>query len=124
MVYQELLSIMSDEDYGDITDSKIGRDVVIEFKTAEETGKSFPSTQIRVKPNTSVLNDDDKVVERWLDEQKSIKELFKHYSYDEMNELMNDWLNGVPSDSEDESPSVSVKPEQSVEKAFDDLFTG
>ena len=37
---------------------------------------------------------------------------------------MNDWLNGVPSDSEDESPSVSVKPEQSVEKAFDDLFTG
>jgi hypothetical protein len=124
MVYQELLSIMSDEDYGDITDSKIGRDVVVEFKTAEETGKSFPSTQIRVKPNTSVLNDDDKVVERWLDEQKSIKELFKHYSYDEMNELMNDWLNGVPSDSEDESPSVSVKPEQSVEKAFDDLFTG
>jgi len=48
-VYQELLSIIADPDYGDITDPVSGRDVVVEFKTAEETGKSFPSTNIRVK---------------------------------------------------------------------------
>ena len=40
-VYQELLSIIADPDYGDITDATNGRDVAVEFKTAEETGKSF-----------------------------------------------------------------------------------
>ena len=45
-VYQELLSIIADPDYGDITDQVSGRDVAVEFKTAEETGKSFPSTSI------------------------------------------------------------------------------
>ena len=122
MVYTELLSIMSDEDYGNISDTKTGRDVVIEFKTAEETGKSFPSTQIRVKPNTTSLNDDEKIINQWLENQKSIKELFKHYSYDEMTQLMNDWLEGVPSDSKDESivPNGKVK---SVEESFDELFT-
>ena len=36
-VYQELLSIIADPDYGDISDPVNGRDVVVEFKTAEET---------------------------------------------------------------------------------------
>ena len=51
MVYQELLSIIADPDYGDITDPVNGRDIVVEFKTSEETGRSFPMTSIRVKPN-------------------------------------------------------------------------
>ena len=36
-VYQELLSIIADPDYGDISDPVNGRDVVVEFLTAEET---------------------------------------------------------------------------------------
>jgi len=123
MVYTELLSIMSDEDYGDITDTKNGRDVVVDFQTKEETGKSFPSTKIRVKPNITTLNDDDKVIGRWIDEQKSIKELFKHYTYDEMTELMNDWLDGVSSDSNMETTSISNTKEKSVENSFAELFT-
>ena len=43
-VYQELLSII-DPDYGDITDPISGRDVSVEFKTAEETGASFHQHQ-------------------------------------------------------------------------------
>ena len=31
--YQELLSIINDPDYGDITDPKNGRDITLEFKT-------------------------------------------------------------------------------------------
>ena len=33
-VYQELLSVIADPDYGDIADPINGRDVVVEFKTA------------------------------------------------------------------------------------------
>ena len=35
-VYQELLSIIFDPDYGDITDPVNGRDVVVEFITAKK----------------------------------------------------------------------------------------
>ena len=50
-VYQELLTFIADPDYGDIADPASGRDIVVTFKTAEETGKAFPSTSIMVKPN-------------------------------------------------------------------------
>ena len=33
-VYQELLSIIADPDYGDISDSMTGRDIVVERQTA------------------------------------------------------------------------------------------
>ena len=55
-VYQELLAIIADPDYGDITDLKNGRDITVEFKTAEECGKDFPETTIRVKPNPELPN--------------------------------------------------------------------
>ncbi len=51
-VYQELLSIIADPDYGDITDPVNGRDITVEFKTAAELGKTYPETYIRVKPKT------------------------------------------------------------------------
>ena len=35
-VYQELLSVIADPDYGDITDATNGRDITIEFLSAEE----------------------------------------------------------------------------------------
>ena len=62
-VYQELLSIIADPDYGDITDPVNGRDVVVEFITAEESGASFPKTNIRVKPNQTSISDEPDVLE-------------------------------------------------------------
>jgi len=121
MVYQELLSIMCDEDYGDITDIVGGRDIQVEFITAEENGTQFPKTSIRVKPNQSSLYDDNSVIKRWIQEQKPIKELFKSYSYDEMKELLSTWLNQVPID--DEEKTISTEPTQKVEEVFDSLFS-
>lgn len=92
-VYQELLSIMADPDYGDITDLMTGRDVVVEFKTAEDTGKNFPETTIRVKPNATVAVDikNAEAVES-VKNQTNILDLFPELSYDELKEVMNAWL--------------------------------
>ena len=62
-VYQELLSIIADPDYGDITDPVNGRDVVVEFISAEESGASFPKTNIRVKPNQTQISEDTDLLE-------------------------------------------------------------
>ena len=40
-----------------------------------------------------------------------------------MKELLNNWLDGGPSESDEETESVSNKEEKSVEESFDELFT-
>ena len=131
-VYQELLSIIADPDYGDISDPINGRDVVVEFKTAEETGASFPKTSIRVKPNQIPITEDKAVLTDLLDNQKDITEVYNELSYDELAEALGDWLN--PSDGDEETTKTdttnvpastlqsAVSNTSNVTDAFDDLF--
>jgi len=128
-VYQELLSIIADPDYGDITDSVSGRDVAVEFKTAEETGKSFPSTSIRVKPNQTPITEDASALETITESQKNITDIYQERSYDELTQALNDYLNGDSSSEETTKKEEVVKtaPVSSFDKketsdAFDDLF--
>ena len=127
MVYQELLSIIADPDYGDITDPVNGRDVSVEFKTAEETGASFPKTTIRVKPNQTPLTDDSSLLENLLDKQMDIREIYQEKTYDELTEILNDWLNPSDENTEgsegvEESSTVTENVVSDASAAFDELF--
>ncbi len=106
-VYQELLSIMSDPDYGDITDLANGRDIVVEFKTAEETGKQFPETSIRVKPNQKPAVDPTNTeLLGKIANQAKLLDLFPEFTYDELKEVMNAWLH--PEDAPAVDPDVAA----------------
>ena len=134
-VYQELLTFIADPDYGDIADPMNGRDIVVTFKTAEETGKAFPSTSIMVKPNQTPITEDKNIAEMVKD-QKEITELYKELSYEDLTGVLEDWLN--PSEGEDdtetktEAVAATAAVEKTVDKktetatsaadAFDDLF--
>jgi hypothetical protein len=126
-VYQELLSIIADPDYGDITDAVNGRDVAVEFKTADETGKNFPSTSIRVKPNQTPITEDAAALDNIKDSQKEITEIYQELSYDELTQALNDYLNGGSAETKEEKPEPPKAPVSEVSKektsaAFDDLF--
>jgi hypothetical protein len=134
-VYQELLTFIADPDYGDIVDPATGRDIVVTFKTAEETGKAFPSTSIMVKPNQTPITEDKDVIESVKD-QVEITTIYKELPYDDLTGILEDWLN--PSDSDEEAETktevatakvavaktVDTKTESTAEvaDAFDDLF--
>ena len=129
-VYQELLSVIADPDYGDITDAVSGRDVSVEFITAEESGASFPKTTIRVKPNQTPISEDKAQLEGLLDNQKDINELYQELSYEELTNVLNQWLNPEASDDdtkEDTAPASVVAAEsankvEDASAAFDELF--
>ena len=125
-VYQELLSIIADPDYGDITDAVSGRDIAVEFKTAEETGKSFPSTTIRVKPNQTPITEDASALEVIKETQKNITDIYQERSYEELTEALNEYLSGT-SEEEEEPVTETVDSSNSFDAketsdAFDDLF--
>lgn len=145
-VYQELLSIISDADYGDITDPVNGRDIVVEFRTAEESGKSFPETTIRVKPNTSVAIEPAK--KDLLGKQTNILDLFPELTYEQLKSVMDAWLNpetatepvvnavsdedgdveaesvapATPSANKSPSATTSKANTEDLTKVFDNLF--
>jgi len=127
-VYQELLSVIADPDYGDITDAVSGRDISVEFITAEESGASFPKTTIRVKPNQTPIVEDKAKLENILENQKDITELYQELSYEELTEVLNLWLNPDASDEkkvETAPASVVAASTATVEDAsaaFDELF--
>ena len=130
-VYQELLSIIADPDYGDITDPVNGRDIAVEFKTAEETGKSFPSTTIRVKPNQTPITEDAAILEAIKETQKNINEIYQERSYDELAQTLGDYLNDDSTETTNEKPTKEVADvkatttsysSQETSDTFDDLF--
>lgn len=106
-VYEAILSVIADPDYGDITDLASGRDIVVEFKTAEEAGKSFPETTIIVKPNKTPAVDPTKkeLIEK-IKNQSDILDLFPELSYDELKNVMDAWLH--PEESDDDKTSATV----------------
>ena len=131
-VYQELLSIIADPDYGDITDSVNGRDVVVEFISAEESGASFPTTKIRVKPNQTPISDEPTILEKVKSSQKDIRDIYQEQSYDDLTNVLNEWLNpGDESSSEQSTPTkatetststMETKKVKDTSEAFDELF--
>ena len=123
-VYQEILGYIADPDYGDITDPANGRDLTIEYKSAEEAGTTYPTTTIRVKPNQTALADNAKTVESLLDNQKDLVSLFKKYTFDEMKEELQGWLKPADKDGGKQTEKVEApsKAKQTIDNKLDELF--
>ena len=121
MVYQELLGVMMDEDYGDITDIAQGRDITVEVIPAAETGKMYNTTTVRVKPVQTPLSDSAENAESFLENQKNVTELFNKYSFDEMKESLQKYL--APSEETETVEATSpVKEKVDLDSKIDDLF--
>ena len=135
-VYQELLSVIADPDYGDITDSMAGRDIMIERQTPAEAGNQYGKTTVRVKPNQTPITEDDNQLQSIFDNQADLTELYTEPSYDDLKEVLKNYLNPSSSEEETETITETAKPSTNtstpsattatktadVEDAFDQLF--
>jgi len=135
-VYTDLLGIIDDPDYGDITDVKTGRDIVVEYIPKEKSDTNFAKTNVRAKPSVSPAHSDPKVVETWLKEQPDLKEIYKTPSYAELEEVLARYIDadvvpaGVKVTVDDVVPSATVEKmdadhppttKNAIEQ-FDELF--
>ena len=142
-VYQEILGYIADPDYGDITDPTSGRDLTIEYISAEEGGTSYPTTTIRVKPKETPLHEDSSRATSFLENQTAITDLYQELSYEELKGVLEGWLNPTgeseistessttqetlapqsqPTSTPSEPVSTSSTKTDDVAAAFDDLF--
>jgi hypothetical protein len=136
-VYQELLSVIADPDYGDITDPVNGRDIQIERQTPAEAGNQYGKTTVRVKPNQTPITDNKEMLEGVFKNQPNLTELYTEPSYDELKEALANYLNPENEDTDTTTTSNGVAATtapttntgttttaktENVEDAFDQLF--
>ena len=102
-VYQTLLGIMLDEDYGDITDPEDGRDVKVRcFKPA---GKKYSETEVMPRGKASSLSTNAAQNKQWLANIPDVSKMFETKSYDELSKIVNDWIDGGMQDGSSEGTS-------------------
>lgn len=112
-VYQELMNIIADPDYGDITDLQNGRDITVEFASKEQTGKDFPETSVRVKPNqTQAFDLKDKALVESVKNQKKITDIFPEPSYDDLTKALEKWLNSTNETAGESTSNTDSSNEQ------------
>ena len=93
---------MLDEDYGDITDPIEGRDIrVVCTKTP---GRMWATTEVRPRGKDTPLSENQGQVKKWLDNIPDVNDLYTLKSYEELENIVNAWLNG---DDEEESKESS-----------------
>lgn len=119
LIYEQLLGIAADEDYGDYTDITDGRDFTIEAVEDVVAGRKGVKCNIRVKPKTTPISDDATIVGTVLNEQPDIFAINKQYTFDELKDLLDKWLN--PDSEEDTDAPIVSKDEDEEEE--DDFLT-
>jgi len=108
-VYQKLLTLMLDEDYGDITDPVNGRDIKV--TNSKVPGKKYADTDVTPRGKVSKLSNDQKQANDWLNSIPRVEDLYTLKSYDEISGILETWINGDQEEIESEGTehTTSVK---------------
>jgi len=115
MVYTELLQVINDEDWGDISDPQSGHDVSVDFIPEKKSDTAYAQTKCLVKPKETPLSKDAEQVKKWLTEQPDIDEIFEEPSYEELATFLEKFL--TPEGGEDTSVTATTKGEASSAEA-------
>ncbi|NBU82668.1 MAG: hypothetical protein EBS55_13580 [Flavobacteriaceae bacterium] len=102
---------MGDEDYGDITDLKQGRDLKITYTPQDKTDTGFANTEILPKPKQTPASDDLVALEKALSELPAVQTFYKLPAVSELQEALDKFLK-VPAVAEPSTKSTnSAKPD-------------
>jgi hypothetical protein len=92
-VYKEILGVIDDDDWGDITDPRNGHDIGIEFIPQKKSKTNFAETTVRVKPKSTPVSTSAEEMEKYLTEQPDVFEIFTAPSYNELKDFLEKYLN-------------------------------
>ena len=122
-VYQDLLDLVLNTDYGDITDVETGTDLKITY--GKPPGAQFPVTNVTPRRRSSALSEDEELSTQWLDSIPEFAQVFDRKTPEEVGTLLEDYLNG-DLDAEQASTETtkfsSGSTTTTVDKAFSDLL--
>jgi len=103
LVYQRMLGFFLDEEVGDILSPTEGFDLKVSI--TKQLGKQFNDTAVDPARRPSKLHEDSKTAEQWLNSIPNIDDMYRLKSTQEIEAVLNNWLNG--DSSSDVTPEMS-----------------
>ena len=125
-VYETLLGLVLNPDYGDITDPQEGTDLKIVY--GKPPGAQFPQTKIQPRRKTSVAVESEELLTEVLEHEVEWDTIFARKTPEEVQTMLDEWLGSdeVVSATEDvvkyNSAEQGSKASTAVEAAFKDLM--
>jgi|LauGreDrversion4_2_1035121.scaffolds.fasta_scaffold01981_9 hypothetical protein len=98
-VYQRMLSFFLDEEVGDILSPTEGFDLKVSISKAQ--GKQFNDTTVDPARRPSKLHEDTGAAQKWLDSIPNLDDMYRLKSTQEIEAVLNNWLNGGSSQEPD-----------------------
>ena len=114
-VYQKLLQLVLNPEYGDITDLQEGTDLTINY--GKKAGQMFPSTDIFPARRTSPLHKDKTLAKELAETEIQYDSVFTKKTTDEVQEMLEQHLSGDTDDS-----AGTVQYAKTTEDAADQAF--
>lgn len=124
-VYETLLGLVLNPDYGDITDPEAGTDLTLVY--GKPPGGNFPLTKIQPRRKSSAITQNEDLLKEVMEYEVDWDNIFPQKSPEEIQVLLEEWLG---SDEQGDNSEGVVKYNDknsgdggnSVEAAFKDLM--
>lgn len=121
MAYESLITLVTNPDYGDITDVDGGTDLVINY--GKPPGASFPVTKIHPRRRPSALADSSEKANEYLNGLPGFTENFITKSNEEIETMLSDFLSGESSNNNtSETTKYNNNEATDVDAAFKELL--
>ena len=120
--YRELLGLVLNPEYGDITDVTEGTDLTIQY--GKPPGAQFPQTSIIPRRKPSPLADGEEKISTFLSQVPDFDEVFERKTPEQVQVMLDEFLLGE-SDAESVSSETSKyngATKSTVDQAFDELL--
>jgi hypothetical protein len=119
-VYTELLNIIADPDYGDITDPTEGNDIKVSFIPQEKSSTGFPQTTIRISPKKTPLTTDKTLLKQLLEVQPDIFDVYPKQTFDELAKVLEKYLDPSANSETPSAPTRVASPAKAEEDEWAD----
>jgi hypothetical protein len=94
-ILTKLLSVIDDDDYGDITDPEKGFDLKVTYTPKEKSDTTYAKTDVAPRRSPTALSSDPETLKKWLTEQPDLLEIigFERKSFAELQTILERVLN-------------------------------
>ena len=90
--YASLLNLVFDPEYGDITDTEEGIDLLLTY--GKPPGAQFPQTKLQPRRRSTPLSDDADTVTEYLNSIKDVMSLFERKSTEDVDQILREFVSG------------------------------
>jgi len=120
--YESLLNLVLNPDYGDITDTDEGTDLVLNY--GKPPGASFPQTKLQPRRRPSPLSEDTDTTKMYLDSIEDIMSLFERKTTAEVDQMLREFVSGGVDAEGNSAETVQYNKTSgdSVDSAFNELM--